>query len=118
VNDKVKIGVALLLLVGAGAWLSFYYGTKPKPGEPVRVVQPLACAACSAAYAGEAGGLPAVCEKCGKKEAYRALKCRGCNAIFPLVRASDSFAGQSDIKCTKCGKSSFSEVSPNDLQKP
>ena len=118
-NDKVKLGVALALLVGSGIWLSMYYATKSKPGDPVEHTQPLACAACGAAYAGDAGVLPTTCQKCSKKEAYRALKCLGCKAIFPLVRASESFGDQAAVKCTKCGKSKYTtEVSPNDLQSP
>ncbi|MBI5865531.1 MAG: hypothetical protein HZB38_13695 [Planctomycetes bacterium] len=119
VGEKVKLGVGLLLLAGCGVWLSFYYGTKPKPGEPVAHLQPLACAACGAAYAGEAGALPTKCQKCGKNEAYRALKCRNCNTLFPLVRAEGSFADKAGVKCTKCGKSSFTtEISSDELQKP
>lgn len=116
VSDKVKVGVALLLLVGSGVWMAYYYTSKPVAGDTVEHTQPLACAACGAAYAGEAGTLPATCEKCGKKEAYRALKCRGCNAIFPLIRSAEAFVEKAGIKCNKCGKSNFTEVSPNDLK--
>lgn len=118
-NDKAKGGVALFLLIGCGIWLTSYFTMKPKPGQTVTHTQPLVCAACGQAYVEEAGELPAVCTKCGKKEAYRALKCLECKALFPLVRASESFGGQTPIQCTKCGKSKFtSEISPNDIHAP
>lgn len=116
-KDGAKLGAAFLLLLGCGLWLSYYYGTKPKKGEPVANLQPLACAACEAVFAAEAGELPIACIKCGKKEAHRAIKCRDCKAISPLVRTPESFVAPGGTKCRKCGKSRFTEVSPDDIPK-
>ena len=117
-NDTVKLGAAFLVLLGCGLWLTYYYGTKPEKGETVAHMQPLACAACGAVYAAEAGEPPVECAKCRKKEAYRAVKCLSCKAIFPLVRTSGSFSQPGGTKCTKCGKSKYTdEVTPNDIPK-
>jgi DNA-directed RNA polymerase subunit RPC12/RpoP len=118
VNEKTKLGAAFLVLLGCGLWLSYYYGTKPKKGESVANMQPLACASCGAVFATEAGELPVECAKCGKKDAHRALKCNECKTIFPLVRSAESFVQPAGTKCTKCGKSNFTaEVSPDDIPK-
>ena len=116
-NQTVKLVVAFIVLLGCGLWLTYYYGTKAKKGEPVENLQPLACASCGAVFAKEAGQLPVDCIKCGKKDAHRALKCRECKAVFPYIRTAENFGQAGGVKCNKCGKSKFTEVSPDDIPK-
>ena len=116
-KDGVKLGAAFLVLLGCGLWLSYYYGSKPKKGETVAHMQPLACAACGAVFAMEAGDPPVTCIKCGKKDAHLALKCRECKNIYPFVRTAENFGQPGSTKCNKCGKSKFTEVSPDDIPK-
>ena len=111
------MGAAFLVLLGCGLWLTFYYGTKPKKGETVAHMQPLACASCGAVFAMEAGEPPVTCIKCSKKDAHFAIKCLACKNIYPLVRTPESFGKPGSTKCPKCGKSKFTEVSPNDIPK-
>jgi len=48
---------------------------------------------------------PMVCEKCNKKSAYRAVKCKKCDTMF-FHGGSEGFMD----RCTKCGFSETEEL--------
>ena len=103
---RLAIIAALVLVVIASlAWtasrLRSHRSAEPKPGIY------LYCTACGEVYQPKerlGGNFPRVCDKCGKRAAWYALKCHDCGTTYPWTPAEDrgSVFG-STPPCPKCG---------------
>lgn len=115
-SNTVKLSVAIVLLLGSGAWLSYYFKSQPKAGETVKHLQPLTCTECHHAWKAEAGDPPVECPKCKKMTGQRAAKCadQKCGAITPLVRTKRG-DGAPPNECYKCKNKRLVEVPPGDI---
>lgn len=113
-KDSTKLVVAIVILVGAGAYLAYFFSSQPAPGETVQHLQPLCCSNCNKAFEQVAGDPPVKCKFCGEKTAWRAAVCGKCGRLAPLVKSAD---GKTDFKCAKCGNRGLREVTPEDIAK-
>jgi DNA-directed RNA polymerase subunit RPC12/RpoP len=108
----------IIVIIAAGVRLVWYFGSRPKPGEPVAHLMPVACAACGETYADTIGSQPAKCRFCGAKAVWRAVQCRDCGTVFPLIR-DPSQPDPTDLgRCPKCGSRRTGEVDPDAIREP
>ncbi len=116
-SSTVKLSVAIVLLLGSGAWLAYYFKSQPKPGDSVEHLQPLACANCHYAWKATVGDPPVKCPKCGQLQGYRAAKCADpkCGAVTPVIRSSNRSdpGSKTPPSCYKCGGTRLVEVPPD-----
>ncbi len=108
----------IIIIVAALARLLWYYGSRPEPGEPVAHLMPAACAACGKTYRDTIGAQPAKCRFCETKAVWRAVQCRDCGTVFPLIRDPSQLDPGELGRCTKCGSRRTGEVSPDAIPKP
>jgi len=107
--------LAVVVILGAGAWLFSYYETQPEAGAPVLHKAPVACTACGKAYITMLGKEPAKCFYCQQQTVWHARQCAKCGTIVPIV--GGGAPGQSAaLKCPKCGGRAFKDVSPEGLE--
>lgn len=126
-DSSAKTVVILVLLVGVIAAASYFAVRRSKPDEEkLGYTAVLMCANpdCKRQYEGRivAGTPPPfVCKYCGKKTAYRAMKCLDCSAIFPLVVQEDPTKPESEEirtqECPECGSRYFEIVPTKAEQK-
>jgi len=114
-SRKGMIAAATAVILACAAWLFYFYGSQPEPGDAIVALKPGACSLCGAKYAAEFGGEPAKCERCGQLGLWYALKCANpeCRTVYPRVH--DVNIMQADVACPKCGETKFREVQPDDL---
>ncbi len=119
-NSSVKTVVILLLLVAVIAVASYYAvkGGKPEEeGMGYRAVLMCADPQCGKQFEARiiAGKPPPfVCKYCGKKTAYRAMRCPNCDAVFPHIVREDPTRPESEEEitqeCPECGYRYFEIV--------
>lgn len=116
--SSVKLSLLILVILGCIGWLVYYFKNEPAPGETELHRAPIACSSCNKAYDGMIGDEPGRCQLCGKKAAWRAVKCANgkCATVVPWVRSiGEGGAPSPAMKCSKCGGQEFGEVLPEDL---
>jgi hypothetical protein len=106
--------IAIVIIIGAGVYLTSYLGGKGKKELVAPFSCPLACEACGKAYISKITVPPVKCFYCGEKSAWPASQCAACGEIFPIVKGKDP--GPQARVCPKCGKNKFKEVSANGLE--
>lgn len=114
--QALKPVLAILVIIGCGIYLTYWQGSKSKPGAEVPNNKPLMCAACGEKYIAKVGDLPVACRKCHKQEVWRAGECGKCQEIFPRIR--DVAAGpdnQVEEKCPKCGSKQMDDPDPSKM---
>lgn len=119
-NSTAKTIITLVLLVGVIAAASYFAVKRSKPDEEkLGYTAVLMCSnpECGKAYEGRivAGTPPPfVCKYCGKKTAYRAMRCVDCGTIFPLIVQEDPTKPESEEirtqECPECGSIDFEIV--------
>ena len=120
-KSRVWTAVLAVIILGAGFRLLWFYISAPAPGETVKHLMPVACAACGKVYAAQVGEEPTKCKYCGKRTAWRAQKCFNtkCGTIFPLVKDPATAREPGDrARCPKCGSTRTGEVPGNEVAKP
>jgi len=119
-NSTVKTVVILVFLVAVIAVASYYAVKRSKPEEEgmgYRAVLMCANPNCLKQFEGRiiAGKPPPfLCKYCGKKTAYRAMRCLNCDAIFAHVVREDPTRPESEEEvtqeCPECGSRYFKIV--------
>lgn len=119
-NSTAKTIIILVVLVGVIAAFSYLAVKRSKPDEEeLGYTAVLMCANpdCQKQYEGRvvAGTPPPfVCKYCGKKTAYRAMRCLDCDSVFPLIVQEDPTKPESEEirtqECPECGSTYFEIV--------
>jgi DNA-directed RNA polymerase subunit RPC12/RpoP len=119
-NSGLKTLVILVLLIGVIAAASYLAVKRSKPKEEgMGYTAVLMCSdpQCGKQFEGRiiAGQAPPfVCKYCGKKTAYRAVRCLNCGAVFPYIVHEDPTRPESEEvvtqECPECGNRSFEIV--------
>lgn len=119
-KSTVTTTFLLVVIIGAGVWVTYFYASEPAPGETIPHRMPVACEACGKAYEDIVGRQPTKCRLCGERKAWRALMCyeKDCGVIFPMVRSEGKTTREQLGVCTKCGSSMTGEVPGDAVKKP
>jgi DNA-directed RNA polymerase subunit RPC12/RpoP len=120
-GSTLKSVLAIIILLGTIGIFSYFAVTrsKPEPEEGRGYTAILMCTnpACQKIFpqrviAGQAG--PYRCKYCGRKTAYRAVRCDNCGHIFPynVQEVSTEFGPQQigTTECPECGYDRFTRV--------
>ncbi len=110
------VGGSVVIVVASLFWIAARL--KGKGGtSPHKEVYTLQCAACGETYRTKmalADKPPWVCEKCGERAAYFAMKCQDCGKIFPFALPTDENGNpiQQNPVCPNCGSYNYSRYNP------
>lgn len=114
--QALKLGLAILVILGCGLYLTYWQANKPQPGAEVPNLKPLMCAACGEKYIARVGDEPVACRKCGAKSVWRAQECLKCKEIFPKVRNDAAGSdNQAPVACPKCGSTQMTDPEPDKM---
>lgn len=110
------VGGSVVVIIASLFWISARLKGKGDPSQHTEVYY-LQCVACGEMYKTKmalADKPPWVCEKCGERGAYFAMKCEDCGEIFAFALPVDEDGNPilQNPACPKCESYDYSRYNP------